>query len=74
MNVIEREAAPAAGPATEQPDQPAAPEPAPRRKLRPLLSLLPYLARYRWRAMAALVVAASSRRSPRWWCRSRCGA
>ncbi|MGZ3328878.1 MAG: ABC transporter transmembrane domain-containing protein, partial [Xanthobacteraceae bacterium] len=56
MNVIEREAAPAAGPATEQPNKPAAPEPAPRRKLRPLLSLMPYLARYRWRAMAALVV------------------
>ena len=34
MNVIEREAAPAAGPATEQPDKPAAPEPASRRKLR----------------------------------------
>ena len=45
MNVIEREAAPAAGPATEQPNKPAAPEPAPRRKLRPLLSLMPYLAR-----------------------------
>jgi ATP-binding cassette subfamily B protein len=56
MNVIERDAARAAGTATEQPDKPAGPEPAPRRKLRPLLSLMPYLARYRWRATAALIV------------------
>src|SRR6195256_1873500 len=56
MNVIERDAARAAGTAIDQPDKPAAPEPVPRRKLRPLLSLMPYLACYRWRAGAALVV------------------
>ena len=56
MNVIERDAARAAGSASEQPDKPTAPEPTERRKLRPLLSLMPYLARYRWRAIAALVV------------------
>jgi len=56
MNVIERDAARAAGTAIDQPDKPAAPEPVPRRKLRPLLSLMPYLACYRWRAVAALVV------------------
>jgi ATP-binding cassette subfamily B protein len=56
MNVIERDAARAAGSAIEQPDKPTAPEPTERRKLRPLLSLMPYLARYRWRAIAALVV------------------
>ena len=56
MNVIERDAARAAGTPIEPPDKPTAPEPAPRRKLRPLLSLMPYLARYRWRAIAALVV------------------
>ena len=56
MNVIERDAARAAGSAREQPDKPTAPEPTERRKLRPLLSLMPYLARYRWRAIAALVV------------------
>ena len=56
MNVIERDAARAAGSASEQPDKPTAPEPTERHKLRPLLSLMPYLARYRWRAIAALVV------------------
>ena len=56
MNVIERDAARAAGSAIGQPDKPTAPEPTERRKLRPLLSLMPYLARYRWRAIAALVV------------------
>jgi ATP-binding cassette subfamily B protein len=56
MNVIERDAARAAGSASEQPDKPTAPEPTERRKLRPLLSLMPYLRRYRWRAIAALVV------------------
>jgi ATP-binding cassette subfamily B protein len=41
-------------------------------KLRPLLALAPYIARYRWRAILAL---SRSRlpRLPRWWCRSRCG-
>ena len=56
MNVIERDAARAAGSAIEQPDKATAPEPTERRKLRPLLSLMPYLRRYRWRAIAALVV------------------
>jgi ATP-binding cassette subfamily B protein len=56
MNVIERDAARVAGSAIGQPDKPTAPEPTERRKLRPLLSLMPYLARYRWRAIAALVV------------------
>src|SRR3954452_24355252 len=56
MNVIERDAARAAGTPIELPDKPAALDPVPRRKLRPLLSLVPYLARYRWRAIAALVV------------------
>ena len=56
MNVVERDAARAAGATVEQPDRPAgAPEPARNRRLRPLLSLLPYVARYRWRAAAALV-------------------
>jgi len=57
MNVIEREAVRtgadatagsqqiAAAPATQQP---------PGRKLRPLISLLPYIGRYRWHAAAAL--------------------
>ena len=56
MNVIERDAARVAGSAIGQPDKPTAPEPTERRKLRPLLSLMPYLRRYRWRAIAALVV------------------
>jgi ATP-binding cassette subfamily B protein len=57
MNVVEREAArPQA--AAEKPEvsaPAAAAAPAPRgAKLRPLLSLLPYIGRYRWRAIAAL--------------------
>ena len=61
MNVVERVAARAAKTAAEtavgQPDVPAMPAPAvvPSRKLRPLLSLMPYVARYRWQAIAALV-------------------
>jgi ATP-binding cassette, subfamily B, bacterial len=56
MNVVERDAARAAGATVEQPDGPAgAPEPAGHRRLRPLLSLMPYVARYRWRTAAALV-------------------
>src|SRR3954466_10030003 len=54
MNVIERDAAPAAGTPIEPPDKPAALDPVPRRKLRPLLSLVPYLRRYRGRAIAAV--------------------
>ena len=57
MNVVEREAArPLA--AAEMPEvsgPAAAAAPVPRAaKLRPLLSLLPYIGRYRWRAIAAL--------------------
>jgi ATP-binding cassette subfamily B protein len=63
MNVVEREAARAAkteiGKADKAAATPAAavpaPAPEPPRKLRPLLSLLPYIGRYRWQAGAALV-------------------
>src|SRR5262249_55637704 len=61
MNVVEREAARAAKTEIGKADKPAAapadavPVPAPQRKLRPLLSLLPYIGRYRWQASAALV-------------------
>jgi ATP-binding cassette, subfamily B, bacterial len=57
MNVVERDAARAAGRAAEPTEAAAAPAVAavPNRKLRPLLSLIPYVARYRWRAAAALV-------------------
>ena len=56
MNVVEREAArpQAAAEKPEVPPPAAAAAPAGRAKLRPLLSLLPYIARYRWRAIAAL--------------------
>jgi ATP-binding cassette subfamily B protein len=57
MNVLERDAARATGTAVDEP-QPAtasAPPPQQSRKLRPLLSLMPYIARYRWRAIAALL-------------------
>jgi ATP-binding cassette subfamily B protein len=57
MNVLERDAARATGTAVDEP-QPAtasAPPPQQSRKLRPLLSLMPYIARYRWRATAALL-------------------
>src|SRR5262245_9187724 len=58
MNVIERDAARGTGTAVEQPDHAAAPAaagPERRARLRPLLSLLPYIARYRLMASAALV-------------------
>jgi ATP-binding cassette, subfamily B, bacterial len=65
MNVVERKAARAAktGVETSGVDKTAAATPAvaaqaapaPQRKLRPLLSLLPYIARYRWQATAALI-------------------
>jgi ATP-binding cassette, subfamily B, bacterial len=61
MNVVERDAARAvetvAKPVAEPPDLPAAPATAPPagRKLRPLLSLLPYVARYRAQAIAAVI-------------------
>jgi ATP-binding cassette, subfamily B, bacterial len=55
MNVVERDAARAAEKAVEQPPPMAPSEPAQSRKLRPLLSLIPYVARYRWQASAALI-------------------
>ena len=56
MNIGERDAARAVGTALDEPQPKAAP-PSERqsRKLKPLLSLAPYVARYRWRAVAALV-------------------
>jgi ATP-binding cassette subfamily B protein len=57
MNIGERDAARAVQTAVDEPRPTAAPasERQQSRKLRPLLSLAPYIARYRWRAMAALV-------------------
>jgi ATP-binding cassette subfamily B protein len=55
MNVVERDAARAAETAVEQPPPMAPSDPAQSRKLRPLLSLIPYVARYRWQASAALI-------------------
>src|SRR5262249_42170745 len=57
MNVAERDAARAVGAAGEQPQSAAAPAATPvqSRKLPPLISLMPYIARYRWRAITALV-------------------
>jgi ATP-binding cassette subfamily B protein len=56
MNIGERDAVRAVGTAVDEPQPKAAP-PSERqsRKLKPLLSLAPYIARYRWRAIAALV-------------------
>jgi ATP-binding cassette subfamily B protein len=56
MNIGERDAARAVGTALDEPQPKAAP-PSERqsRNLKPLLSLAPYIARYRWRAVAALV-------------------
>jgi ATP-binding cassette subfamily B protein len=57
MNVVERDAARAIGPAVGEPPRAAVPasEHQQGRRLKPLLSLLPYIARYRWRAIAALI-------------------
>jgi ATP-binding cassette subfamily B protein len=60
MNVVERDAPRTAEAAIDLPDRPAAaapPEPSGKggARLRPLLSLMPYVARYRWHASAALV-------------------
>jgi len=55
MNVVERPPPRHAEPAADGPEVPAAAAPVPGRKLRPLLSLMPYVARYRWRATAALI-------------------
>src|SRR5258708_19637063 len=55
MNVAERDAARAV--AVEHPQSAAAGAAAPvqSRKLRPLISLMPYITRYHWRALAALL-------------------
>ena len=50
MNVVERGTPRGAEATAEAPPVPAAADRKP--KLRPLVSLLPYLARYRWQAMA----------------------
>jgi len=55
MNVAERDAARASESGAEKPDIAAAPARAGKRRLRPLLALLPYVARYRMRAIAALI-------------------
>jgi ATP-binding cassette, subfamily B, bacterial len=61
MNVVERDAARAAKTVAKPPDPaaapgvPAAPSGTGSRRLRPLLSLMPYVARYRVQAIAALV-------------------
>jgi ATP-binding cassette, subfamily B, bacterial len=57
MDVVERDAVRAIGPAVGEPQRAAVPvsEHQKGRRLKPLLSLLPYIARYRWRAIAALI-------------------
>ena len=57
MNVVERGIPGPGEAAAAVPAEPATPPPAPQDRkvpLRPLISLLPYLARYRWHAIAAL--------------------
>jgi ATP-binding cassette, subfamily B, bacterial len=56
MNVVERDATRATGTAVDAPHSAVAPasEPQQSRRLKPLLSLIPYIARYRWHASAAL--------------------
>ncbi|TMJ98530.1 MAG: ATP-binding cassette domain-containing protein [Alphaproteobacteria bacterium] len=57
MNVIDRDTARAIPPALDEAQRAVVP-PAERlqsRRLKPLLSLLPYVARYRWQAIAALM-------------------
>ncbi|MGA7490144.1 MAG: ABC transporter transmembrane domain-containing protein [Xanthobacteraceae bacterium] len=55
MNVVERDTAYAPGATVDRPDTPdAAAARARSRRLKPLLSLMPYVTRYRWRALAAL--------------------
>ncbi len=55
MNVVEGDTAHAPGATVDRPDTPdAAAARARSRRLKPLLSLMPYVTRYRWRALAAL--------------------
>jgi ATP-binding cassette, subfamily B, bacterial len=55
MNVVERETARAIEGVAEKPETAPAPATAANRKVRPLLALFPYVARYRMRAIAALL-------------------
>jgi ATP-binding cassette, subfamily B, bacterial len=54
MNFVERDAARAIATAADAPERAAASERRQNRRLKPLLSLMPYIARYRWQAIAAL--------------------
>jgi ATP-binding cassette, subfamily B, bacterial len=54
MNIVERDAARATGTAADAPQRAAASELQQSRRLKPLLSLMRYIARYRWHAIAAL--------------------
>jgi ATP-binding cassette, subfamily B, bacterial len=54
MNFVERDAARAITTAADAPEGAAASERRQNRRLKPLLSLMPYIARYRWQALAAL--------------------
>jgi ATP-binding cassette, subfamily B, bacterial len=54
MNFVERDAARAIATAADAPQRAAASERQQNRRLKPLLSLMPYIARYRWQAIAAL--------------------
>ena len=54
MNVVERDAAREIATAADAPQRAAASERQQNRRLKPLLSLMPYIARYRWQAIAAL--------------------
>ena len=55
MNVAERDAARAVAVEHAQSAAAGAAAPVQSRKLRPLISLIPYITRYRWRALAALL-------------------
>jgi ATP-binding cassette, subfamily B, bacterial len=55
MNVVERETARAIEGVAEKPETAPAPATAANRKVRPLLALFPYVARYRMRAIAVLL-------------------
>jgi ATP-binding cassette subfamily B protein len=55
MNVVERETARATPGTGEMPEVAPAPTSGRSPKLRPLIALLPYVARYRMRAIAAFV-------------------
>src|SRR5262245_36018378 len=54
MNVVERDAAREIATAADAPQRAPASERQQSRRLKPLLSLIPYIARYRWHASAAL--------------------